>query len=145
MPQNVFVDTDVVISSLISKTGAANLLLTKASGKKGGSKLFISNISRKEAQKVATRLGLKKADLEIIGKNLNTVNLNESNKKLKKDFKDYVYDINDAHIVAGAKAANARFLLSYNIRDFKQEKIHKDFNLTILTPAQFLQYLRSQS
>ena len=36
------------------------------------------------------------------------------NKKILDKFKDYAYDQGDVHIVAGAKEAKARFILTFN-------------------------------
>ena len=52
-------------------------------------------------------------------------------------------DENDAHIVAGAKEAKAKFLVSYNKKDFKVEKSKQDFAVLLITPAHLLQYLKS--
>jgi len=140
---SVFVDSDVVISSLISSSGAASLLLKK---KIKNLKLFISNFSQKELKIVSQRLEIKPDSLEKLVKNrFEIVNLKENNKSLKEKYADYVLDKNDAHIVAGAVKSKAKFLLTYNWRHFKREKIKNDFNVIILTPALFLQYLRSKN
>jgi len=62
---------------------------------------------------------------------------------MERRFNYYTNDPNDIHVVAGAVLASVDFLLTYNVRDFKIDKIKKDFNLICLRPAQFLQYLRS--
>ena len=59
--------------------------------------------------------------------------------KIKSEFKEYVLDINDAHIVVSARKASAQFLISYNTKHFKADK----FNIILTTPANLLQYLRS--
>lgn len=138
MNKKVFVDSDVVISSLISSTGAAHLLLNERKGN-----FVISNISKKELEKVVKRLHLEQFKLQNLIKNsFKTVKLTEI-KVIKDKFKDYISDQNDAHIVAGATQAKARFLLTYNIRHFNRQKISEAFAITVLTPAQYLQYLRS--
>lgn len=135
----IFIDSDVVISSLISSTGAAHLLLNKRK-----SKFIISNISQKELEEVTKRLNLNKGKLaSLIKKKLKTVRLAANLEKINKDFKDYILDPNDIHIIAGAVKAKAQFLLSYNIRHFKRQEINKDLGIIVLTPAQYLQYLRS--
>ncbi|QQG41033.1 MAG: PIN domain-containing protein [Candidatus Levyibacteriota bacterium] len=140
MALKVFVDTDVVISSLISPTGAAHFLLNQTDD----FDLFVSNISAKEIDKVVKRLHL---DIEkaknLIQKRFFTVQLKETIEDIKLVFDEYVLDINDAHIVAGAKTAHAQFLISYNTKHFKADKLKKDFNIILATPASFLQYLRS--
>lgn len=136
---NIFVDSDVIISSLLSQTGAAYLLLHQKN-----LKLFISNLSRRESEIVADELNISKDKFhDLVKKRVHIVKLNETPKELKIKYKNYVLDSNDAHIVAGSIFAKANFLLSYNIRDFKVDKIKTDFRIICLTPGEFLQYLRS--
>lgn len=134
----VFVDSDVIISSLLSEKGAAYFLLNEQKDK-----FTISNLSKKELRKVADRLEIGQDKLESLTKGLKTIKLTQDLTKIKRDFEDYTSDVNDAHIVAGAVKAKAKFLLTYNIRHFKKHKINKDLGIVILTPAQYLQYLRS--
>lgn len=139
MTKKVFVDSDIIISSLISSKGAAHLLLKEQKGN-----FIISNISKKELEKVVKRLRLEQSQLQNLIKNsLKTVNLREEIRVIKEKFKGYTSDLNDTHIVAGAAKSKARFLLTYNIRHFSAQRIKEDFNITVLTPAQYLQYLRS--
>ena len=94
----VFVDSDVVISSLLSRKGAAHLLLNEQN-----SSFFISNISKNEIEVVAERLNIEQnKPQDLIKKCLKVI-------KLKKEI----------------------------------SKIKEDFRITVLTPAQYLQYLRS--
>jgi len=131
-PIKVFLDSDVIISSLLSSAGAAYLLVNKKSVDK-----YISNLSVKEIKIVAKRLGIKSP---AVNKLINHIKI----VRLKKDSgKNYVTDVNDSHIIAGAVTAKVRFLLSYNLKHFKIEKIKRDFNILVYRPAQFLQYLRS--
>lgn len=140
MTLKVFLDSDVVISSLISSLGAAYLLIHGTKDLE----LFISNLSLKELEEVAVRLNLDKNSLSNLTKvNFRTLELETTNKDLKEKYKDYVLDSDDAHILAGAVEGKVRFLISYNIRHFKVDKIRKDFNVFILTPGHFIQYLRS--
>lgn len=137
----VFVDSDVVISSLISRKGAAYLLLNTKH-----LECFVSNFSIKELEIVVDRLNLDRLQLKsLISTKFKQIKLQETTEKIKERFKDYVLDINDAHIIAGAQKSGARFLISYNIKDFKTEKIKRDLNIIVTTPANFIQYLRSQT
>src|SRR4030042_6120874 len=124
MVLKVFVDSDVVISSLISSTGAAYLLINNTK-----LDLFVSDISQKELETVAKRLQINKKKLRSLLKNRFKL------VELKKKYGNYVLDENDAHVIAGAKEAKARFLVSYNIKHFRTDKIKKDFNILILPPA----------
>jgi len=135
----VFVDSDVLISSLISQKGAAYLLLNQTNFK-----FVISNLSRKESEGVVDKLNLPKDKFRaLVNKRVQLVKLAQTTKELKIKYKNYTRDPNDTHIVAGAALAKASFLITYNTRDFKIDEIKTDFGIICLTPAQFLQYLRS--
>lgn len=140
MALKVFIDSDVVISSLISSTGAAFLLLNQITDLE----LFISNMSKDELEKVVDRLGLSSTALkQLTQTRVTIINLEKRLEEIKKEFADHVLDIDDAHIVAGAKKANVNFLISYNTKHFKADKIKDDFNIILTTPSNLLQYLRS--
>lgn len=140
MALKIFLDSDVVISSLISNLGAAYLLIHSTKDLER----FISNLSLKELEEVAPRLNLdRNSFLNLVKANLKTLELETTNIKLKEKYKDYVLDPDDAHILAGAIEGKVKFLISYNIRHYKVDKIRKDFNMFILTPGHFIQYLRS--
>jgi len=140
MALKVFVDSDVVISSLISSTGAAFLLLNQTTD----IELCISNKSKEELEKVVDRLDLSSIELkQLIQTRVTTIHLEKTLKEIKKEFADHVLDIDDAHIVAGAKKAKVNFLISYKTKHFKADKIKDDFNIILTTPSNLLQYLRS--
>lgn len=136
------IDSDVVISSLISVSGAAYVLLNDKSDKLTA---YVSNFSTVELELVVDRphLSLNKVDLLQLLTELNIVDIKMSNQDILREFTEYVTDINDAHIIAGAKLAKASFLITYNTRHFKAEKISQDFGVILLTPGKFLQYIRS--
>ena len=137
---SVYVDSDVIISSLISQSGAASFIFNLKN-----INLFASNYSKKETKIVAERLGLKETKVnELFEKKLEVVSLNDDLEKIKEKFADCVTDKDDAHIVAGAVKSKAQFLVSYNLRHYKANKIKTDFNILLMTPAMFLQYLRSR-
>ena len=139
MAIKVFIDSDVFVSSLISKTGAANFLINNESELE----LFVSDISVKEISEVMLRLRLKSGISDLLKRRFSKIILKDSLLEIKLRYKKYVTDIDDAHIVAGAEKGNVRFLISYNIKDFKADKIKGDFGILVMSPAQFLQYLRS--
>lgn len=135
----VFLDSDVVISSLLSDSGAANILVNSKSPD-----FYISNISEKEIKTVTKRLSIQESKMmNLIKNNLKTVKVEEDLKSIKQKFGGYTTDPDDAHIVAGAASAKVRFLISYNVKDFKAEKIKRSFDIILMKPATFLQYLRS--
>lgn len=135
----IFVDTDVLVSSLLSSKGAAFYLLHKDSLDR-----WISSVSEQEAHRVAKQLNIATKQMNnLIKDNLHVIPLSSPSEQIKTKYKDYVSDINDAHIVAGVKQAGARFLVSYNIRHFRADRLRDDFHIILLTPAFLLQYLRS--
>ena len=72
------------------------------------------------------------------------VKLKDNIDVLKTKYGQFVFDTNDAHIVAGVKESSAQFLITYNLKHFKKissSKILKQLPL----PPPFLQYLRSRS
>lgn len=139
MVRKVFVDPDVIISSLISQKGAAYFLIHSTN-----LELFVSNISIAGLENVIARLDLDSgAFRELIGKYFKIVQLTDSLQKLTEDYSLYSVDTRDTHIVAGAKKAGAGFLVTYNMKHFNAERIKQDFGIMLTTPANFLQYLRS--
>lgn len=138
MSIRVFVDSDVVISSLISKTGAAYLLMHDARIVR-----FISDISLSKLTRVARVLDLSQKNLQkLVHTKCRIIAIGDSKSELKRMTK-YSSDINDAHIVLGGKRAKVKFLVTYNIKHFRTEKIREDLRIIILQPAFLLQYLRS--
>ena len=134
----VFFDSDVIISSLISNKGAASFLLETAVIKP-----IISDLQKIELTVVAKRLNLDLKELKILlEKKFRIVKIEITKPEISRQFLKYVLDPNDAHIVAGIAAAKPSFFVSYNLRHFKIDNIRTDFKAISLTPAQLLQYLR---
>lgn len=134
----VYLDSDVVISSLISDRGAAFHLLHQNIP---DVELFLSNLSEQEIELVITELKLDQTAFKSLIKFVSKV---EVASVEVGNCLELVNDRCDAHIVAGANKAEAEFLLSYNLKDYKIEAIKRKFNLIIMTPGKFLQYLRSK-
>jgi len=94
----------------------------------------------KELEEVVNRLNLDLQKLKnLIKDRFNVIKLGQTEERIQ----DYTIDPDDAHILSGSKKAKAKFLISHNIRHFKVDKIAEDLNLVVITPAKFLQYLRS--
>lgn len=135
----VFLDSDVIISSIISFTGALYQLVNQKN-----IKFYISSLSYKELLIVTERLHLNKIKLvSLIKEKTIITKLKFDIKQIKNKYKDYVKDINDAHIIAGAIESKIKFIISYNLKHFEINKIKEDFKISIMTPGSFLQYLRS--
>lgn len=136
----VFIDTDVVISSLISQKGAAYYLINNVKITK-----YISDVSKKEIEEVAKRLDLDNFD----PKKYKLVDLKMSLpqkmslSQIKKNYKKFVFDIDDSHIVAGASASKSSFLITYNSKHFATELIKNKLGILVRKPSEFLQFLRS--
>lgn len=137
-PRKIFLDSDAVISALLSRRGAAYLVIHKTSVKK-----WISNFSQKEIKIVAKRLSITDEKLRPALKLLSVVALGDDPDKIKEKFERYVGDSNDVHVVAGAAAAKVGYLITYNLKHFRTDKIKFDFGMVVMTPGLFLQYLRS--
>lgn len=133
-----FVDSDVIISSLISKIGAAYLLLNSTS-----STFAVSSQSVHELERVVAREKLSLDALHLMLNKLLVVPLITNEAELNTQYSLLVTDNDDAHIVAGAVAAKARFLITYNLRHYQIAQIKNKLNIIVLKPADYLQYLRS--
>ncbi len=132
----VFIDSDVIISSLLSSKGAAFKLLHEKDIIP-----IVSTASLKELRVVCKRLHIANDALEtLIQKKCTVISLQI---KTQNRYKKYVLDPNDLHVVAGATSAKALFLISYNLKHFRVENIKNDLKILCMTPALFLQYLRS--
>ena len=91
------------------------------------------------------RMGIDQRKFEsLIDDRFEIIKVAQTLNKLKLDYADYVTDINDTHIIAGARLAKVKFLISYNLKHFKTELIKNSLDILVLTPALLLQYLKSQ-
>lgn len=135
----VFIDSDVVISSLLSSKGAAYTLLGMS-----GITPVISTTSLNELRIVCKRMHMASDLLEgRIREKFEVVKINGNPQKMRAKYQPYVTDMHDAHIVAGAAVAKTKYLISYNLRHFKADKIKDELDILLMTPALTLQYLRS--
>jgi predicted nucleic acid-binding protein len=141
MAIRVFLDSDVIISSIISVSGAAYALIHQTDDVTQ----HVSNISITELEIVVKRLKLDVHRLKNIVSVRCKITKLADKKQIQGTFARYTTDPDDTHVVAGAKESDSRFLITYNSRHFHPEKIKEDFGIIIMTPAQFLQYLRSMA
>lgn len=140
MKPAVFVDTDVIISSVISSRGASRMLIDSLEVVK-----TISNISLVEIKKVSQRLQLSDKSLQATLVKCECVSIDANNSRSKTRFGKYVVDEDDAHIVAGVVEAKLGILVTFNQKDFKREFLKRDFEIIILSPGEMLQYLRGKN
>ncbi len=136
----IFIDSDVIISSLLSPSGAAYMIINHPYKQVDS---YISNFSLKEIKIVAKELKINQKKIDSLLKKIKTINLELNNQIIKKKYHQYTNDINDAHIVAAAHQIKARFLVSYNLKDYFINRIKKDLEIIVLSPGFMLQYLRS--
>jgi len=134
----VFLDTDVIISALLSKTGASYELIKNFKVAK-----MVSKTVQKETNEVAKRLNLDQQKNKIIFKNINVAPLNLTKKEVLEKYEKFVFDEKDSHVVAGADKTRVKFLLTHNFRHYQVDKIKAELGIIVLRPGNFLQYLRS--
>lgn len=136
----VFLDTDVLISALLSSTGASYQLVKHSSVNPK-----ISKSVAQELAEVADRLKVDKTNLKNVLRKINITSTRLTKAHLVKIYGKYVLDEEDSHVVAGAHRSKYKFLLTHNTRHYKGDKIQTDLKIIVLKPGYFLQYLRSQS
>lgn len=136
-PYQIVIDTNVVLAGLKSKKGASYLLL-----KYLNSNYFELNISTTlicEYEYVLKReseeLGLTLEDIDDI---INGICHLANHQKISYLWRPLSKDPNDDFIMDLAIKSQADFVVSYNQKDLKT--LIK-FNISILTPKQFLQIL----
>jgi len=134
----VFLDTDVVISALLSKTGASYELIKNPKIIK-----VVSKTVKKEIKEVTKRLNIDSQKTKAVLKKINATSLNLTKKEVLEEYNKFVFDEKDSHVVAGANRAKSRFLLTHNLKHYRVDKINAKFGILILKPGNFLQYLRS--
>ncbi len=135
----VFLDTDIIISALLSSKGASYILINATKVKK-----IISNTIIEEVIEVASRENISKVKTNIILAKVKMSSLYLSKEKLLKKYSKYVFDEEDSHVVAGAHISKSEFLLTHNMRHYGVAKIRNDLGIKVMKPGEFLQYLRSR-
>ena len=134
----VFLDTDVIISSLISNTGASYEVINHPKIEK-----IISKTVVKEVNEVSKRLNIADQYTKTTLKKVTTISLGITKNNLKKNYQEYIFDEKDSHVVAGAHRSKSKFLLTHNIKHYKVNSVEIDLGIMVIKPGNFLQYLRS--
>lgn len=134
----IFLDTDVVIASLLSKTktGASYLLINDKNIEK-----IVSHSVVEEVKYVSKRYGIDR-DLvnEVINK-FEVFKFKLTKKQTKYTYGKYVLDQKDSHVVAGAHMSNSKYLLTFNTKHYLSTDIKIDLKIFIKRPGEFLQHL----
>lgn len=140
-PLRIFVDSDVIIASLLSNSGASYALLHENNSKQA--EFFITDFSLLEVKEVIKRHPINPKQLEDLITKKTIVEKLLKMGEIQKKYGFYTNDINDTHVIAGADQMKVNFLTTFNLRDFKIDLIKKDLSINILRPANILQFLRS--
>ena len=137
MKPRVYLDSDVIISALISQTGAAFLIIRSPQLIRYHSSSQVQEISQ-----VIKRLHLNPQNFSLISQqNLKLIKLPLTTPL--SQYAPYTTDVFDRPIVAGAHKAKARFLVTYNRKHYSAEALKRDLGITLLSPGQLLQNLRN--
>lgn len=134
----VFLDADVVIAALLSKTGASAAILRNSTVKK-----LISPTIEREVLDVSKRLRIKHHDVKMTLRTCAVRAFDLKRHEVLDHYAPFVFDHEDAHVVAGAHRTSAPFLLTHNLRHFRANTIHQKLGVIVVNPGHFLQYLRS--
>lgn len=140
---DIVLDSDVIISGLISKKGAGYYLLNLTYNKNCQ---FVINSSMQQLTELSDVISdLKNIyDLDQIFFKKIKPSLNiRKFSKIESKFAAYTHDAEDIHIVQTAFISKSKFLLTYNLRDFLIQKIANDLSLKVVNPGYFITYLRS--
>jgi len=138
----IVIDTDVFLSALFSKRGASHKLvtwITKQYALKSIRYNTVSNTQLTELSAVLTRKqNLKKAQLtrENAEAFIDAVVLISYHQKINFLWRPFLKDIDDDMILEVAFNADARYIITHNVKDF--QGVEEKFNIQILTPQMFL-------
>ena len=135
----VFLDTDVIISALLSKTGASFEIIKSPKVDK-----IVSTGIEREVAEVAKRLKIDRKDVKRVLKNCQIKSLSLTKKNIIDKYSSHVFDKEDAHVIAGADLSESKFLLTHNVRHYNADRINNKLRVIVLKPGNFLQYLRSR-
>lgn len=133
----VFLDSNVLVSALLSSKGASFEIIRNTHIQK-----ITSKAVKKEVEEATKRLGIN--PYPVIYEDIKIISLNLEKDKISKTYSKYVLDIEDSHVVAGAHKAESHFLLTHNIKHYQTIKIRNSLSIIVMKPGIFLQYLRSQ-
>lgn len=137
----VFLDSSVLISGVISQTGASSAILDL--GEAGEILIILSKGVLVETDRVFEKKfpGLIGDFREFI-KNLSPIVAEDPTSQEIREAES-VIDKDDASILAAAKKENIHYLVSLDIKHFHNNKVPEYLKSPILTPAQFLMEFRS--
>jgi len=142
---NIVLDSDVVISALISTKRAGNFILRKILNNEKQVKIITTTQQIKEIEKVLkSPQFVWRQDLKLWQKFKLKTQKVKLNQKLSKQALGFVNDTADCHILTSCLVGKTNFLLTYNLKDYKIKKIKNKFNLKVVNPGYFIQFLRTK-
>lgn len=131
----IFIDANVWYAAANKSTGHARQLL---SGIFKNIEIVTSNLALEEvtvhlSKNAPNRIYVLESLIDGLGDKLTV--LSAPNERLVAEYLKQVLDSEDAPILASAKEAKADFLVTWNTKDFIQEKI---FDIKIVTPVELV-------
>lgn len=140
---NIFLDTNVFISGLVSDTGASAAILYAAEA--GAFLVFITPQITKEIRRVfidkfnsPALFSHFQAFVDSLRPKMIKITSSEVSKITK-----YCYDKEDAPILAAAIKYKSYFLITLDKKAFKTELIEKKFFLKVVRPEEFMKIFRT--
>ena len=133
----VVLDTNVIFSGLYSSKGVSFQILNLLHQRRVSAVLSVTLLFEYEdvLRRNAEMLYLNDEQIDIILDNLCMLC---SHQKVHFLWRPYLKDPKDDHVLELAVAAEAEFIITHNIKDFKQ--VDK-FNIEALTPKMFLEMI----
>jgi len=143
MVRRVFVDSNVIFSAVLSKSGAPRRILRLAAG--GVIHLFISQQVEQEVRRNLKQKAPQVVHLyPLLLQEANIIMVRDPSEETVREVLPYVRYLPDAMILAATKEAEVDFFVTGDVKHFlsaAEVKNHVAFG--ILSPAEFLQRLES--
>lgn len=136
----VFLDTNVLIAGLASRTGASAAILDL--GEAEEIQIYISQHVLIEADRVfCDKFPHLIKEFRIFIKSLSPVLVDDPKPQAVREA-NKVIEIGDAPILAAVKSKKLDYLVSLNTRHFKTQKVQDYVTIPIVTPGEFLTAFR---
>jgi len=143
MPDNqwrVFIDTNVLIAGLVSRTGASAAILDI--GEAEEIRIVISQHVLIEADRVfLNKFPHLISQFRIFIKNLAPLLIDDPKPQAVREA-GKVIEINDAPIVAAVKSQKMDYLVTLNTKHFKTVQVRDYLSIPVVTPGEFLSAFR---
>jgi putative PIN family toxin of toxin-antitoxin system len=143
----IVIDTNIFLSALLSNRGASYKLIlwiTNQYKLKEQKYNVISNTLVTEFEDVLNRdkniVDFTNFNKDDIGKFINAICKISFHQKINFLWRPFLKDIKNDMVLEVAFNARARYIVTYNKKDFKN--VHKYFGIKIVTPKEFLGEVR---